>query len=67
MKQQLKNLTNLLTEMRLKENDGTHRTLVKMRDAETLTVPICVTTAELPFGKRTCLETKEVIEVRNET
>jgi hypothetical protein len=65
MKQQLKNLTNLLTEMRLKENDGIHRTFVKMRVAEILTIPISVTIVELPFGKRTCLETKEMIEVRN--
>jgi len=67
MQQQLKNLTNLLTEMRLKEKEGTHKTLVKIKLAEILTVPMCVTTAELPFGNLTFLVTREVIDVRNET
>jgi hypothetical protein len=67
MQQQLKNLTNLLTEMRLKEKEGTHKTLFKIKLAEILTVPMCVTTAELPFGNLTFLVTREVIDVRNET
>jgi hypothetical protein len=67
MKQQLKHLTNLLTEIKLKEKEGTHRTFVRVKVAEILTLPICVTSAELPFGNLTFLETIEVIVVRKET
>ena len=64
--QQLRTLINLLTEIRLKENEGTHKTFVRVKVAEILTLPICVTAAELPFGNLTCLETIAVIVVRKE-
>ena len=44
---------SLLTEMRLKWNEGTHKTFVKMREDESLTIPICVTGTILPFGNLT--------------
>ncbi len=50
-------LVSLLTDTRLKENEGTQRTLVKVRVEETLTVPMWVTVAKLPFGNFTNLET----------
>jgi hypothetical protein len=47
---------SLLAEIRLKEKDGTHKTSVRIKDAEILTVPICVTEASWPFGNLTNLE-----------
>jgi hypothetical protein len=64
MKQCASPLTNLLTESRLKEKEGTKRTLVRIKEAEIRTVPICVTIAKCVFGKRTCLETTDEIEVK---
>lgn len=65
-KQQLRTLINLLTEIKLEENEGTHKTFIRVDVAEILTVPICVTIAKLPFGNLTCLKTIDVIVVRNE-
>jgi len=53
IRQQDRLTINLLTERRLKENEGTHNTLVKIKDEERQTVPMCVTKALWPFGKLT--------------
>jgi hypothetical protein len=51
IRQQDRLTINLLTEKRLKENEGTHSTLVKIKDEERRTM--CVTKALWPFGKLT--------------
>ncbi len=66
MKQKLKVLTSLLTERRLKEKEGTHKTFVSAKCAEILTVPIWVTRANLPLGNFTLLEMVAVIDVKRE-
>jgi hypothetical protein len=45
IRQQEKNFVSLLAEMKLNEKVGTHRTSVRIKDVEILTVPICVTEA----------------------
>jgi hypothetical protein len=57
-------LVSLLTDTRLKENEGTQRTLVRVRVEETLTVPMWVTVAKLPFGNLTKLETNAMMVVK---
>ena len=47
---QSEDCTSLLTEMRLKWNEGTHKTFVKMGEGESVTVPMCVTGTILPLG-----------------
>lgn len=59
-------LMNLLAEMRLNENEGTHSTSVKMRHYEILTVPMCVKDTKLPLGNLTDAETIAVIVVKEE-
>jgi len=56
----------LLTDKRLKEKEGTHKTLVSVRCAEIWTVPMWVTRANWPFGSLTLVERVVVIEVNNE-
>jgi len=56
----------LLTEIKLKENEGMQRTSVKIKVSEILTVPIWVTAAYCPLGNFTVLEVIEVIEVNKE-
>jgi hypothetical protein len=53
MRQQSDDCTNLLTEMRLKWNEGTHKTSVKMSEDESLTVPMCATGTRFPLGNST--------------
>jgi hypothetical protein len=43
MKQQCIIFINLLTEIRLNEKEGIHKTSVKIKDSEIRTVPMCVT------------------------
>ena len=50
---QSEDFTSLLTEIRLKWNEGTHNTSVKMREDESLIVPMCVTGTILPLGNST--------------
>jgi len=64
--QQCRILSILLAEIKLKENEGTQRTSVKMRCSIIQTVPICVTEAKFSLGNLTDLVTVEVIEVRQE-
>jgi hypothetical protein len=59
-------LVSLLTETRLKEKEGTQRTLVNVRVEEIFTVPIWVTEANFPFGNLTNLETEAVMVVKRE-
>ena len=66
MKQQVMDLMSLLADSRLKEKDGTHNTLMRVRLAEICTVPIWVTTANLPFGSLTLANILVVIEVNND-
>jgi hypothetical protein len=66
IRQQCITLISLLAEIRLKENEGTQKTSVRIRFSDILTVPICVTEAYLPFGNRTNLETIEVMDVRQD-
>ena len=51
--QQFRDDVSLLTEIKLKENDGTHNTSASMRDSEILIVPMCVTRADSPLGSST--------------
>ena len=54
---------SLLTDMRLKENDGTHNTSTKVRESDNLIVPVCVTKAYSPLGSSTVVCKEEVILV----
>jgi len=65
IRQQLRDLINLLAEIKLKEKEGTQRSC-KIRCLESLTVPIWVTMAKLPFGNFTREEMVAVIEVNND-
>ena len=51
MRQQQRDLVSWLTEIKLKVKEGTHKTLVKIKEEEICTVPMCVTKACSPFGK----------------
>ena len=51
--QQFRDEVSLLTEIKLKENDGTHNTSTNVRDSKILTVPICVTRIDSPLGSST--------------
>jgi hypothetical protein len=51
----------------LNKKEGTHKTFVRVNVALSLTVPICMTAAKLPFGNLTWLTTIEVIVVRKES
>ena len=51
--QHFKDEVSLLTKIKLKKNDGTHKTLTNMRDFDILTVPICVTKTNSPLGSST--------------
>jgi hypothetical protein len=57
---------SLLADIRLKEKAGTHRPLVRIREAEILTVPMCVTKTNCPLGSLTNLETVDVMVVKKE-
>ena len=52
-KQQFKDEVILLTKIRLKENEGTQRTLVRVREFDNLTVSMWVTNANSPLGNST--------------
>ncbi len=64
MRQQRVDLISLLAEIRLKEKEGTQRTLVKIKESENLTVPMCVTKANWPLGNLTWEDITAVIDVR---
>jgi hypothetical protein len=49
IRQQEENFVSLLADTRLKEKAGTHRSLVKIREAEILIVPMCVTETNCPL------------------
>jgi hypothetical protein len=66
MRQQSDDCTNLLTKMRLKWNEGTHKTSVKMSEDESLTVPMCVTETRFPLGNSTVACMVEVTVVKQE-
>ncbi len=51
--QQFRDKVSLLTEIKLKENVGTHNTSTNMRDSETWTVPMCVARTDSPLGSST--------------
>lgn len=53
MRQQFNFLMSLLAEIRLKVNEGTHKTLVNVRVYEIVIVPMCVTEAIEPLGNFT--------------
>ena len=53
MRQQFKDLMSLVAKIRLKKKEGIHKTLVKVRVSEIVTVPMCVTLAIKPFGSLT--------------
>jgi hypothetical protein len=61
-----RNFVSFLTEIRLKEKDGTHKTSIRIKEAEIITVPISVTETSWPFGSLTNLEVVAVIVVKNE-
>jgi hypothetical protein len=67
IRQQWRRVINLLTEIKLKEKEGTQRTLVRIKVALILTVLMWVTSAKLPFDNLTFLETIDVIVVRNDS
>jgi hypothetical protein len=48
-----KDEVSLLTEIKLKEREGTHRTSTNMREFDILIVPICVTNTDSPLGSST--------------
>ena len=56
-----------LTDKRLKEKDGTHRTLVRVICEESWIVPMCVTTADSPLGNCTIECEIAVIQVNKLT
>jgi len=66
MRQQEENFVCLLADIRLKEKAGTHRTLVRIKEAEILTVPMCVTETNCPLGSLTNLEMIDVMVVKKE-
>jgi hypothetical protein len=66
MRQQFKDLMSLVAEIKLKVKEGTHKTPVKVRVSEIVTVPMCVTLAIEPFGSLTWVETTEVMVVNIE-
>ena len=49
MRQQFKDLMSLVAEIKMKVKEGTHKTPVKVRVLEIVTVPMCVTFAIEPF------------------
>jgi hypothetical protein len=65
IKQQRIFLRSLLAEIRLHEKEGTYNTSVRINVLESLTVPICVTKANFPFGNLTCVDITAVIEVKS--
>jgi hypothetical protein len=64
--QQCKTLISLLAEIRLKENERTQTTSVRIKFYVILIVPMCVTEANLLFRNRTDFDTIEVIDVRQD-
>ena len=56
-------LVNWVTKMRLKVNEGTHKTPCKINVSESCTVPIWENKAGSPFGKDTKVFMVEVIMV----
>jgi hypothetical protein len=50
---------NLVAEIRLKVKEGTHKTSVKVRVSEIVTVPMCVTLAIEPFGSLTWVDKQQ--------
>ena len=56
-----------LTDKRLKEKDGTHRTLVRVICEESWIVPTCVTTVDSPLGNCTIECEIAVIQVNKLT
>jgi hypothetical protein len=64
--QQCKTLISLLAEIRLKENERTQRTSVRIKFYVILIVPMCVTEAYLSFRNRTDFDTIEVIDIRQD-
>jgi hypothetical protein len=57
---------SLVAEIRLKVKEGTHKTPIKLRVSEIVTVPICVTLAIEPFGSLTWVETTTIMVVNIE-
>jgi hypothetical protein len=62
----IKGLNELANRRRLKENEGTYKTLVSVKCVEILTVPMWVTRANLPLGNFNLVEMVVVIEVKRE-
>lgn len=52
--------------MRLKENDGTYKTLYRIKEFEIITVPTCVTGTYVLLGNLTEVLTRGVIDVKSE-
>ena len=61
-RQQGWDLVMVLTERRLKVNDGTHKTLWRVEEEDRVMVPICVTKAVSPLGSSTIDWVTTVIE-----
>jgi hypothetical protein len=59
-------LINLLTEIRLNEKKGIHKTSVKIKDSEIRTVPMWVNDANWPLGNLIVLETTEFMDLNKE-
>lgn len=66
MTAQLVQWTSLLTDNKLNENDGTHNTLIKLKELEILTMPMCVTYALWPLRSVTKVELTTKNEVKEE-
>ena len=57
---------SLVAEIRLKLKEGTHKTPVKVRVFEIVTVPMCVTLAIEPFSSLTWVDIAAVMVVNIE-
>ena len=66
MQQQEGFWVNLLIETRLKEKDGMQRTLSRIKEAETCTVPMWVTLARSPLGNLIEIWTIKVMVLKKE-
>lgn len=62
----MRDLASFLAEIKLKWNDGMHKTSCRQIEGVSCTVPVWVTRASVPFGNLTEYETCAVILVNNE-
>jgi phosphoribosyl-dephospho-CoA transferase len=67
MRQQLSCLMSFVAEIRLNAKEGTHKTFVRMRCSEIITVPMCVIETKSPLGSLTDVDKMAVIVVNKET